>query len=103
MDDYELQQWLSDLRQQIHFHSYRYHVLDSPLISDYEYDQLMEQVRRIETDHPEWITLDSPTQRTGATASEKFTKIRHPQPILSLANAFNPADIRAWYERINLK
>jgi DNA ligase (NAD+) len=101
MNDQELQQRLNELRQQIHLHNYHYHVMDSPLISDFEYDQLMKQVRIIENDHPEWITPDSPTQRIGAPVSEKFAKIRHPQPILSLANAFNTADIRSWYERIN--
>ncbi len=101
MDEKDLHLRLENLRQQVSLHSYRYHVLDSPLISDYEYDQLLEQVRQIESKYPEWITPDSPTQRTGAPASEKFAKLKHPLPILSLANAFNADDVRAWYERIN--
>jgi len=88
------------LKEQIHFHNYRYHVLDAPLISDAEYDRLLRELREIEAAHPQWITPDSPTQRAGARASEKFEKTRHPKPILSLANAFGAADARAWFERI---
>ncbi len=92
---------LEQLRNKIHFHNYRYHVMDSPLISDFEFDQLMIELRRIEDRHPEWITQDSPTQRSGAAPSEKFTKVRHPAPVLSLANAFSSQDVRQWYERIS--
>ncbi|GAB4542657.1 MAG: NAD-dependent DNA ligase LigA [Anaerolineales bacterium] len=89
-----------ELQKQIHFHNYRYHVLDAPLISDAEYDRLLRELREIESAHPEWVTPDSPTQRAGARASEKFEKVRHPKPILSLANAFGADDARAWFERI---
>ncbi|MCQ3936116.1 MAG: DNA ligase (NAD(+)) LigA [Chloroflexi bacterium] len=89
-----------ELKAQINFHNYRYHVLDAPVISDLEYDRLLNELKKIEADHPEWITPDSPTQRTGAKPSEKFEKVRHPAPILSLANAFGADDARAWYERI---
>ena len=89
-----------DLKNQINFHNHRYHVLDSPVISDAEYDQLVVELRRIETDHPDWVTPDSPTQRAGSTPSEKFTKVRHPRPILSLANAFGAEDACAWYDRV---
>ena len=88
------------LKEQVHLHNYRYHVLDSPLISDYEFDQLLAELRQIEADHPDWVTPDSPTQRTGAPPAEGFVKVRHPGPILSLANAFSEADLRAWLERI---
>ena len=88
------------LKEQVHLHNYRYHVLDSPLISDYEFDQLLAELRQIETDHPDWVTADSPTQRTGAPPAEGFVKVRHPAPILSLANAFSEADVQAWLERI---
>jgi DNA ligase (NAD+) len=100
MDDQTLRQRYTDLQQQLHFHNYRYHVLDDPVISDVEYDRLLVELRRIEADHPDWITPDSPTQRAGAVASEKFEKVRHPRPILSLANAFGAEDARAWYERV---
>lgn len=94
-----LQEYLA-LQQQIHFHNHRYHVLDAPLISDVEYDRLLTELRRIEAEHPDWVTPDSPTQRAGAKVSEKFDKLPHPAPILSLANAFGDEDARAWFERI---
>jgi DNA ligase (NAD+) len=99
MDKSLLQQY-EQLKQAILYHSYRYHVLDAPVISDFEYDQLVVELRKIEAAHPEWISADSPTQRTGAPPLDKFVKVRHPAPILSLANAFTAADVYAWYERI---
>jgi DNA ligase (NAD+) len=89
-----------DLKREINFHNHRYHVLDDPVISDAEFDRLVVELRKIETNHPDWVTPDSPTQRAGAVPSEKFEKVRHPRPILSLANAFGAADARAWYERV---
>jgi DNA ligase (NAD+) len=74
--------------------------LDAPVISDLEYDRLLNELKKIEADHPDWITPDSPTQRAGAKVSEKFEKVRHPAPILSLANAFGADDARAWLERV---
>jgi DNA ligase (NAD+) len=100
MDTSSEHQRYEELKQQIHFHNYRYHVLDDPVISDAEYDRLLVELRQIETVHPEWITPDSPTQRAGAVVSDKFEKVRHPSPILSLANAFGAEDARAWYERV---
>lgn len=90
-----------ELRQQIHFHNYRYHVLDSPLISDAEFDELMRQLREIEAAHPELVTADSPTQRVGGEPADRFEKVRHPAPILSLGNAYNPDELRAWFERVS--
>ena len=100
MDDQALQQELAKLRVEINHHNYLYHVLDQPLISDLEYDRLMNRLKAIEAEHPEWVTPDSPTQRAGAAPSDKFIKVRHPSPILSLANAFNATEVRAWLERI---
>jgi DNA ligase (NAD+) len=100
MESIKNQQHLDDLRKQLHFHNYRYHVLDAPVISDQEYDRLLSELKQIENEHPEWITPDSPTQRAGAAPSEKFEKVQHPAPILSLANAFGSKDTMAWYERI---
>jgi DNA ligase (NAD+) len=93
-------QRLAELRKQIHYHNYRYHVLDQPVISDYEYDQLVGELNQIESQHPEWITPDSPSQRAGSAVLDRFVKVRHPAPILSLGNAFNEDGARAWYERI---
>jgi DNA ligase (NAD+) len=89
-----------ELKEQINFHNYRYHVLDAPIISDAEFDRLMNELKRIEAEHPDWVTPDSPTQRAGAKPADRFEKVRHPAPILSLANAFGAEDARAWFERI---
>jgi DNA ligase (NAD+) len=97
----DLKQRLTELREQINFHNYRYHVLDDPVISDAEYDRLLNELKQIEAEHPDWITPDSPTQRVGGQVSERFAKVPHPAPILSLANAFNGADVRDWYARIS--
>ena len=89
-----------ELKTEINQHNYRYHVLDAPVISDAEYDKLMNELKRIEAEHADWITPDSPTQRAGAKAADRFEKVRHPAPILSLANAFGADDARAWFERV---
>ena len=90
-----------ELKSQFHFHNYRYHVLDAPVINDLEYDRLLNELKKIEADHPDWVTPDSPTQRAGGKPADRFDKVRHPAPILSLANAFGADDARAWLERIS--
>ncbi len=101
MNDSEQPARIDELRKEIRFHNYRYYVLNDPIISDVEYDRLMVELRKIEEQHPEWITPDSPTQRTGAPPADGFTKMRHPAAILSLGNAFDADGVRAWYERIS--
>ncbi|PKN99511.1 MAG: DNA ligase (NAD(+)) LigA [Chloroflexi bacterium HGW-Chloroflexi-4] len=98
-DNAEIDELLK-LQKDINVHFYRYHVLDQPLISDYEYDILIKRLRELEARHPEMVTADSPTQRIGALAADRFQKVTHPAPILSLANAFSNADLTAWYDRI---
>lgn len=100
MTESNLQAEYQSLKREINFHNYRYHVLDAPIISDLEYDHLLLRLRQIESLHPDWVTPDSPTQRAGAAMADKFAKVRHPGQVLSLANAFNAADVRAWFERI---
>lgn len=87
------------LKKEINFHNYQYHVNDSPLISDSEFDHLLIELREMEGVHPEWVTPDSPTMRAGSISSDKFAKVPHPAPVLSLANAFNKEDVRAWFDR----
>jgi DNA ligase (NAD+) len=89
-----------ELKTLIHSHNYRYHVLDAPLISDLEFDRLLNELKQIEAEHPAWITADSPTLRAGAKPADRFEKVRHPAPILSLANAFGADDARGWLERV---
>ena len=100
MEKSQLQARLEELRQEIRYHNYRYYVLTEPVVSDGEYDRMMGELRGIEAEYPELITQDSPTQRAGAPPSEGFTKLQHPAPILSLGNAFDEEDVRAWYKRI---
>ncbi|MGQ9667034.1 MAG: NAD-dependent DNA ligase LigA [Anaerolineae bacterium] len=94
-------QRMEELRRQIHYHNYRYYVLDSPIISDAEYDRLMRELIELEQRYPEFITPDSPTQRVGGMPAEQFAKLPHPAPILSLANAMNIQELRAWRERVH--
>jgi len=100
MDKSDLQARLEELRQEIRYHNYRYYIQTEPVVSDSEYDRLMGELRDIEAENPDLISPDSPTQRAGAPPSEGFTKLQHPAPILSLGNAFDGNDVRAWYERI---
>jgi DNA ligase (NAD+) len=88
------------LRQQLNAHSYAYYVLSAPTVSDKEYDALFHELQRLEAELPALRTADSPTQRVGGFISEKFEKVRHPAPILSLSNAFNADDVRAWFQRL---
>ena len=89
-----------ELRQQINYHNYRYHVLNSPVISDYEFDVLLRELQALENEHPEILTPDSPTQRVGGQPTERFERVPHPAPILSLGNAYDADEVRAWFERI---
>ena len=90
---------VNELREQLNLHNYRYYVLDSPLISDGEYDALLRELRAIEEERPDLVTPDSPTQRVGAPPSPEFREVQHPQPMLSLGNAFDDDDLAAWRRR----
>ncbi|MCL4303874.1 MAG: NAD-dependent DNA ligase LigA [Anaerolineae bacterium] len=96
----DIQQRLVELRDQINYHLYRYHTLDDPVISDAEYDQLINELRELESQYPDLITPDSPTQRVGAQPLEGFAKVIHPIPMTSLGNAFNESDMRNWLARV---
>lgn len=100
MDKEEKYQRLNELRKLIQEHNYRYHVLDAPTISDVEFDRLLVELREIEAEFPEWVTPDSPSQRVGGYVSDRFDKVTHPVPILSLANAFDTDGVVAWLDRI---
>ncbi len=92
---------IAHLRREINYHSYRYHALDDPVVSDAEYDALMDELRALEEAHPELITPDSPTQRIGPEPVEGFVKVEHPAPILSLDKAASGEEIYAWWERVS--
>jgi DNA ligase (NAD+) len=89
-----------ELRAQINHANEMYHVLDSPEIPDAEYDLLVVELRQIEADHPALATPDSPTMTVGAAPSGLFQEVQHRQPMMSLDNAFDEAELRAWGERL---
>ena len=91
---------IQKLRDQIHYHNYRYHVLDDPVISDAEFDRLMQELQKLEDEFPELVTPDSPTQRVGAKPLEKFETVPHRVPMLSLENAFSEAEAGEFEERL---
>ncbi|HEX4760256.1 MAG TPA: hypothetical protein VH256_05615, partial [Thermoleophilaceae bacterium] len=92
---------MEELRGQLDHHNHRYYVLDDPDVSDAEYDALLNELREIEAEHPELLTPDSPTQRVGAQPLSKFEEVPHLQPMLSLANARNEDELRAWETRMH--
>ncbi|MBA7621516.1 DNA ligase [subsurface metagenome] len=90
---------IDQLRAEINHHNYRYYVLNSPEISDAEYDELMRELKQLEEQYPQFLTPDSPTQRVGAAPVEAFGVIEHPYPLLSLGNAFSRDELLAWHTR----
>ena len=95
-----IQKQINDLRMQLNDHNYRYYVLDDPLISDSEYDQLFRELQKLETDNPNLITEDSPTRRVGAEPLSSFGSWTHRMPMLSLANAMNEDELAAFDTRV---
>ncbi|WGE71323.1 NAD-dependent DNA ligase LigA [Actinobacillus equuli subsp. haemolyticus] len=91
---------LEALRQKLREYEYHYHVLDNPLVPDAEYDRLMNELKNLEWQHPEWITADSPTQRVGAKPLDGFAQVTHEIPMLSLDNAFSDEDLDGFLRRM---
>jgi DNA ligase (NAD+) len=91
---------VESLREQLRHHEHLYYVLDQPEISDAEYDGLMRQLQELETQHPELLTPDSPSQRVGGKPREGFVKVRHRSPMLSLDNALNEGELRDFDRRV---
>ena len=91
---------VAQLRQEIEDHNFRYHVLDDPVISDREFDLLFRELMEIEKQHPDLISAESPTQRVGAEPQERFRRVAHGEPMLSLANAFDEDELQAFYRRV---
>jgi DNA ligase (NAD+) len=91
---------IEELKRLLAHHNHRYYVLDDPEIGDDAYDALLDELRAIEREHPELVTPDSPTQRVGAEPVSKLEKVRHPQPMFSLANARSEEELRAWVARM---
>ena len=92
---------LKDIKDTIEKYNHQYYVLDDPSVPDIEYDRLMQALIKIEKTHPSLITPDSPSQKVGGQALEKFTQVQHEMPMLSLDNGFEEADLTSFEKRIN--
>src|SRR5450756_1792214 len=92
---------IEQLREELRHHEHQYYVLDAPEITDAEYDALMRRLQALETQHPELITADSPTQRVGGKPREGFVKIPHSTPMMSLDNAYSEEELRDWERRVH--
>jgi DNA ligase (NAD+) len=88
------------LHEELRHHEHLYYVMDAPVLSDAEYDKLMNRLKALEAEHPELVTPDSPTQRVGGKPAEGFVKAAHSRPMLSLDNAYNDEELRAWDVRV---
>ena len=97
----DLEEKIEDLREKIRHHEYRYFALDDPEISDFDFDKLVEQLKKLEAEHPELITPDSPTQRVGGKPREGVVKVAHSSPMLSLDNTYNEEELRSWERRVH--
>ena len=91
---------VAELRRELNYHNHRYYVLDSPVISDHEYDRLFQELKGIEENHPELVTLDSPTRRIGGDPADGFVQVEHRHTMLSLGNAFDDESLGTWYRRV---
>ena len=96
----EIENQITTLREQINYHNYKYHTLDTPEITDFEFDALFEELKSLESRNPNLITSDSPTQRMGAAPLESFSQVRHERPMLSLENAFTEKDLDDFEKRV---
>lgn len=96
----DIAQQVQELHRKLNHHNHLYYVLDSPEVTDAQYDEMMRTLRSIEQQHPELITPDSPTQRIGAEPAEGFQQVQHPTQMFSLGNAFDAEEFMAWHKRV---
>ncbi len=94
------QERILQLRKELHEHNYKYYVLNSPTISDQDFDFLMHELQNLEKKHPEMADADSPTQRVGSDLNTQFRQVEHRYPMLSLANTYNENDVANWYDSV---
>jgi DNA ligase (NAD+) len=94
------EQQIEALRDELRHHEHLYYVLDEPKWTDAQYDARMNELKALEHEHPELLTPDSPTQRVGGKPKDGFAKVAHSRPMLSLDNAYNADELRAWGERV---
>ncbi|MBR3443048.1 MAG: NAD-dependent DNA ligase LigA [Bacteroidaceae bacterium] len=91
---------IEQLRAELNQHNYNYYVLNAPTISDYDFDQMMHRLEDLELFYPQYADPNSPTQRVGSDLNQQFRQVAHKYPMLSLANTYNEADVRDFYERV---
>ena len=92
---------IDQLREELHLHNYNYYVLNAPVISDKEFDDLMRELQELEARHPEYMDENSPTMRVGSDINKNFTQIEHKYPMLSLGNTYSQAEVTEFYERVS--
>ena len=92
---------IDQLRAELHRHNYNYYVLNAPVISDKEFDDLMRELQELEARHPEYMDENSPTMRVGSDINKNFTQIEHKYPMLSLGNTYSQAEVTEFYERVS--
>src|SRR5688572_3801233 len=91
---------IAELRRQIRYHEERYYILNDPEIADAEFDALMHELERIEAEHPDLVSVDSPTTRVSGRVAAGFAEVEHLEPMLSLDNAYSEEELRAFGERV---
>ncbi len=91
---------IDNLRAELHRHNYNYYVLNAPVISDKEFDDLMRQLQELEKEHPEFLDENSPTMRVGSDLNKNFTQVAHRYPMLSLGNTYSEAEVTDFYDRV---
>ena len=100
MSKTDIEHRIAELKDQLNDHNYRYYVLAQPVISDYEFDKLLEELIRLEKEYPAFLTSDSPSQRVGGAVTKEFRTVKHRYPMLSLGNTYSEDELREFEERV---
>ena len=96
----EIKEKIEHLRQELNEHNYNYYVLNAPVISDREFDRMMEELQQLEKEYPQYSDPNSPTQRVGNDINKAFTQVKHKYPMLSLGNTYTIEEVASCYERV---
>lgn len=99
LNETQIEQEINDLRVSIRYHDHRYYVVNLPEVGDSQYDELMQRLRKLELDFPQFIVQDSPTQRISVNIATSFSTVSHPEPLLSLSNVFAPDELQLWLDK----
>jgi DNA ligase (NAD+) len=101
MNTNEAKKRIEQLSKELNDHNHKYYVLNAPIISDFEYDKLLKELEELEKQFPEWADINSPSKRVGGDITDKFEKVTHQRPMLSLSNTYSEEEIRDWEDRIH--